>query len=98
VTLTNDKDCTNEVQVIYNAEQFNGLRIKLRQCCQVQVVQKRLLQTNADAIDVNAKKCKQTENLSALVFANGKIILTGSSDVNTLKTFAAHIYLAIKEL
>jgi hypothetical protein len=40
------------------------------------VVQKRLLQTNADAIDVNTKKCKQTENLSALVFANGKIILT----------------------
>jgi TATA-box binding protein (TBP) (component of TFIID and TFIIIB) len=75
------------VQVIYQPEHFNGLRLKLQRYCHVQVS----TQINKNQIPPIQQQ-QQQEKPSALIFSNGKVILTGFNMEKSMIEFAKRIY------
>jgi hypothetical protein len=69
------------VQVIYQPEHFNGLRLKLQRCCHVQILEEN-----------NNKTQNQQQKPSALIFSNGKVIITGFSMEESMLEFAKRIH------
>jgi hypothetical protein len=84
LTTTETNTYYTNIRIVYQSDQFNGLRLRLQRCCQI------LTTADQQAVAATAKT-----NSSALIFANGKVILSGFSQATPLKQLACLIYYTI---
>jgi TATA-box binding protein (TBP) (component of TFIID and TFIIIB) len=75
----------NSVHVAYQPEKFNGLRLRLRRYISVEGTAGSVKKGG----DVSLGK---EESPSALIFSNGKVILTGCNSKESLDKFTKTVY------
>jgi TATA-box binding protein (TBP) (component of TFIID and TFIIIB) len=80
----------HKVQLAYQPECFNGLRLKLTRYCRID---KERSKNRKGKYDDDEEDTHGTP--SALIFTSGKVILTGCASITAIKTFAAQINMII---
>jgi TATA-box binding protein (TBP) (component of TFIID and TFIIIB) len=81
----------HKVQLAYQPECFNGLRLKLTRYCRIDKERSKKSKGKYDDEDTRGTP-------SALIFTSGKVILTGCASKSAIKTFATQIHMIISSI